>query len=69
LTADAMTTLEAAEVEQAALVAGTTGQVLLARVHDDIVATGCLGVFTRPPAPTRVNHALWRTEFAIEEDL
>ena len=68
-TADAMTTPEAAEVQQAALVAGTTGQVLLARVHDDIAATGCLGVFTRPPAPTRVNHALWRTEFAIEEDL
>ena len=66
---DTMTEAEASEVELASVSAGTTGQVLAARLHSDIAGTGCFGVFSRPPAVSRASFPAWRAEFAIEEDL
>ena len=68
-TGDTLTTAEAAQVEQAALAAGSTGQVFAARVHTDPARTGCFGVFSRAPTLTRVANALWRADFSLEEDL
>ena len=66
---DTLTTDEASQIEQAALAVGSTGQVLAARLHSDAARTGCFGVFTRAPTLTRINHLLWRADFAVEEDL
>ena len=68
-TGDTLTTTEAAQVEQAALAAGSTGQVFAARLHSDPARTGCFGVFSRAPTLTRVANALWRADFSLEEDL
>lgn len=68
-TGDTLTTAEAAQVEQAALAAGSTGQVFAARLHTDPARTGCFGVFSRAPTLTRVANALWRADFSLEEDL
>ena len=68
-TGDTLTTAEAAQVEQASLAAGSTGQVFAARLHTDPARTGCFGVFSRAPTLTRVANALWRADFSLEEDL
>ena len=68
-TSDTLTTAEAAQVEQAALAVGSTGQVFAARLHTDPARTSCFGAFSRAPTLTRVANALWRGDFAIEEDL
>lgn len=68
--APTLTSAEAAQVHEAALAVGTTGQVFAARHHLDLAGTGMFGAFTgAPPAPERVAHNLWRADFAIEEDL
>lgn len=68
-TGDTLSSAEAAQIEQAALAVGSTGQVFAARLHSDPARTGCFGVFSRAPTLTRISNALWRADFAIEEDL
>ena len=60
---------EATQVETAALAAGSTGQVLVARLHTDVAGTGCFGVFSPPPIVTRSAHPFWSAEMSVEEDL
>jgi hypothetical protein len=68
-TGDTLTTAGAAQVEQAALAVGSTGQVLAARLPTDPARTGCFGALRRAPTLTRIANALWRADFSLDEDL
>lgn len=64
-----LTSAEAASLREAALEAGTTGQVFAARIDTDLAETGMFGAFAEPPSLRQASHNVWQSEIVIEEDV